>query len=100
MFSKNEEGTYWTTLYTSDPKVAKCLLSLDRDPIYRVGGVPIYVIEANRSFIKRHGKVKPNNHETIEECKRLGIRVGGAPEYLITVPIFLIDIVRLPEPNP
>ena len=78
----NPTGTYWTTLLTDDPHIARDLLAIDKRVIYRVGGFKLSDIDPKH--IKYIGRVKPwKNYR------------GGAIEILIDIPIPIISIYDL-----
>ena len=86
VYSTNPMGTYWTTLLTDDPYVARDKLAIDKDPIYRIGGFKLSDIDPRH--IKYQGRVKPwKNYR------------GGAVEILIDIPIPIISIYDLNRKN-
>jgi hypothetical protein len=88
IYSINPYGTYWTTMYTDDPMTAKCLLALDYEPEFRVGGIPIDAVP--RKGIIYQGIVKPKK-DPISGI----ILPGGAWEIVLKVPVFIIYMVDL-----
>ncbi|BAB67030.1 hypothetical protein [Sulfurisphaera tokodaii] len=77
--TKNPKGTYWTTLFTDSPSIARNWLAVDKSEFFRIGGFRLADVDPRH--IKYSGIVKPS-----------GNFKGGAIEILIDIPIPIISI--------